>query len=318
MRWTVGAGVVLGSLLFLVSTAAVAQQRQPALGQRPQGAGAIVPPNQPRLQLRRPAQIPGAPFQLTPPQQAQVAAVLNAWEKKSSQVVRFETSFYRFEYDATFGQADKPLHMDLGEAKYAAPDRGMFRTVGEMVDWQWIEGRPSGGRLVEGQRAEQWVCDGKSIFAYDFQRKLVTQHKLPPELQGRSIVDGPLPFLFGAEAKKLQRRYWVRLVTPAPVQSSQVWIDAWPRFQTEAASFRNAQVILSLPQMQPLGIKIYQPGGRQATAYQFFNVKINDNNLLGFLKGDPFKGKVPRGWQKVVEEVATAQAGPQAAAPRRK
>ena len=35
-----------------------------------------------------------------------------------------------------------------------------------------------------------------------------------PEMQGQSIGDGPLPFLFGAKADTMKSRYWIREITP--------------------------------------------------------------------------------------------------------
>ena len=60
------------------------------------------------------------------------------------------------------------------------------------------------------------------------------------------------------------------------------------------------------------------PGGKQAFAYQFYTTKINDNNLLRFLTGDPFKGKVPSGWQKIVEDAPATQVGAHPSAVPRK
>ena len=83
---------------------------------------------------------------------------------------------------------------------------------------------------IEEDRADHWICDGKSVFQYIPKQKKLVEHKLPPDMQGKSIVDGPLPFLFGAEAKKLRQRYWLRIVTPPNIKN-QVWLEAFPRFQ---------------------------------------------------------------------------------------
>ena len=46
-----------------------------------------------------------------------------------------------------------------------------------------------------------------------------------PQLQGKAIVDGPLPFLFGAEAKKLKERYWLKVDSQPKQDPNQIWLD---------------------------------------------------------------------------------------------
>ena len=100
-------------------------------------------------------------------------AALQAWQQHSNRVKNFRASFVRFEYDLVFGPADKPRYVDTGAIAFGAPDKGMFS--------------------VEKPRQEYWVCDGKSIFEYDYAKKRVTEYRLPPELQGKQITNGPLP-----------------------------------------------------------------------------------------------------------------------------
>ena len=49
------------------------------------------------------------------------------------------------------------------------------------------------------------------MFEYRHDQKQLVERPIPPQLQGQAIVDGPLPFLFGAEAAKLKARYWMRI-----------------------------------------------------------------------------------------------------------
>ena len=71
---------------------------------------------------------------------------------------------------------------------------------------------------IEPERAEHWICDGKSVFFHDHKTKKLIEYKLPPESQGKAIRNGPLPFLFGAEAARLKQRYYMRVITPQNVQ----------------------------------------------------------------------------------------------------
>ena len=61
---------------------------------------------------------------------------------------------------------------------------------------------------------EHWVCDGENVYEYRHDQKQLVVRPIPPAMQGQAIVDGPLPFLFGAEADKLKARYWMRAEQP--------------------------------------------------------------------------------------------------------
>ena len=103
------------------------------------------------------------------------------------------------------------------------------------------------------------MCDGKSVFEYRHDQKQLVERPIPPQLQGQAIVDGPLPFLFGAEAKKLKDRYWMRIERqPNP---DQIWLMALPKFQAQAADFRAVRVILDRQQLLPVAMQVQLPDG---------------------------------------------------------
>ena len=106
---------------------------------------------------------------------------------------------------------------------------------------------------------------------------------MPPELQGKGIGDGPLPFVFGVEAQKLKQRYFMRIITPPNVQN-EVWLEAYPRYQQQAAEFSKVQVILQISgptkALLPYAIQIYSPNGKDRTVYQLQNPKINHADLV--------------------------------------
>ncbi len=286
--------------LWLAATTASAQQPQgPWRGARPQPVQ-IQQGQPPAGQHARPSGQPAGqqaqrrwpPFTLTPQQEAQVDAVLRAWEQHGQSVKTFACDFTRLEYDPVWGPADRPKFIDQGTIHYARPDKGRFE--------------------VGGERAERWICDGQSIFAYDFKQQKLVEHKLPPELQGQAIADGPLPFLFGAEAEKLKRRYLMRVITPPDVQN-QIWLEAYPRFQADAANFRKAEMILTADTMRPFALQLYLPNGKNRTVYKFDNIVVNDP--FRFLKGDPFRASTPSGWTKVVKQPSAEPSTGHAAKP---
>jgi TIGR03009 family protein len=151
------------------------------------------------------------------------------------------------------------------------------------------------------------------MFQYDFRTQKVYEYKLPPEAQGRGITNGPMPFLFGAKAEQLKRRYWMRVITP-PEAKGQIWLEAQPKFLADAQDFQKVEIILSSfgkDDVMPTAIQIYLPGGKARTVYTLSSIKLNQIDPRGIFQ-DPFTARVPPGWQKIVDNAALA---PNAAQP---
>ena len=94
------------------------------------------------------------------------------------------------------------------------------------------------------RRQASFWRDGKSIFEYDFQRKRVVEHKLPPEYQGKAVAEGPVPFLFGARAEALNRRYWMKIV-PSQSPRDEILLDVYPKSTADAQNFKHVELILT-------------------------------------------------------------------------
>jgi hypothetical protein len=87
-------------------------------------------------------------------------------------------------------------------------------------------------------------------------------------MQGKAISDGPLPFVFGAKADTLKKRYAMRLITPPGVMD-QIWLEALPRMQADAANFSKVELILQARDLMPFAMQIYKPGGQDRDVFQF-------------------------------------------------
>jgi TIGR03009 family protein len=301
---------LLSTALLLLLTGSLAGQATPWQGATPNepqaGQGHNPPrpdqpvqPRHPTLHRRPPSEVaPRVPFRLTPQEQARVDWALKAWEQRSSQVKTFACSFVRREYDEVFGRPDVPTHTDFGEIRYEAPDQGLF----------WV-------REPE-ERRERWVCDGRSVYEFNFVTKKLTQYELPPELQGKAISNGPLPFLFGSTAEKLRQRYFLRLITPND-RKGEVWLQAYPKHRADAANFSRAELILTGPEMTPFALQIYLPNGKTRLSYVFQDIKVNAT-LTNFLQRNPFNVTTPIGWKRVVERHQPTQMGQQPNGPQRR
>jgi TIGR03009 family protein len=286
-----------------------------------------VHPQYPTLQRRLPleqAKFPTPlppPFVLTPAEQAQVDQILNTWEQKSRDVKTFDCKVVRFGYDLTFpvnnpkappGSPPLPNDKDQGILKYAAPDKGLYRIIytDKLLNDKW--------EPIPPERIEHWMCDGNSVYEYKYPTDpndpkkpgQVIEHPLPPDMKGKAIADGPLPFLFGADAKKLSNRYYFKII-PASDPQKEIWLDAYPKTQQDAANFSHARIILVRPEMTPKGLQLILPSGKNYISYVFFDTVINDR--LRLFQGNPFQPYTPRGWQRITEPAPDQ--GPQSPQP---
>ncbi len=297
-------------------SASDATRQYPGQGQAGNQAQTLLPKEQQLFPLPgqnaavQPQQPPPAPFTLNAQEEAQLDNVLKAWEQKSKDIKTFDCWFKRWEYDPVFPKPNAnpnvppdpnaPVYIEMGIIKYAAPDKGVFNVLYQ--DGQ--DGKPV---PIDADRADHWICDGKSVYEYRPRQKKLVEHKLPPEMQGKAIVDAPLPFLFGAEAQKLRQRYWIRVIPPPPNMQSVISLEAYPRFQPDAANFRTATLMLNVPAMTPKALQIIQPNGKSHTSYEFYDAVFNDP--LRLFQGNPFQAYTPRGWEKIVDDAAVQQAG---------
>jgi TIGR03009 family protein len=288
------------------------QAPPPNSGGRPTYLDQPIVPNDPTIERRRPGQDrwatqpppadavfyrPGLnprqelPYPFNPPlshqQEAELDRVLFFWEQSSKNIKTFACGFERLDYDP-LDPARRPNEprVDRGEIQYSAPDKALFLVKGE-----------------KGETREHWACDGKAVYEMDPVRKLLIVHKLPPEMQGKAIADGPVPFLFGAKAAQLKQRYYLRIITPDAKRQQEVWLEAWPRLVADAQNFKYAELILAIGQrsLTPTAVQIHHPNGKNRVVYTLSGIEVNKTGF-GAIFGNPFEPKTPRGWQRVVEE----------------
>jgi TIGR03009 family protein len=254
-------------LLLLIAAAgllAVLALIPPAAAAEPPAAVPGETSQSPRIAAVPPA---AARPPLTPAETDALDRLLAAWERRSGSVQTWSCTFYKWEYNAWSPPDEKGDRLafseSTGEIKYAAPDKGLYK-VTESRQWN-----PE-ARRYEPQRGngEHWVCNGTSIYEFRHAERQLRETVLPLEMQGRAISDGPLPFVFGARADKLKARYSMRIITP-PQVADQVWLEAVPRWQADAANFSRVELILSARDLMPFAMQIYKPGGQDRDVYQF-------------------------------------------------
>ena len=281
-------------------------QTQP--GQRP---AANRPANQP-------AAVPKAladPFQLKPGEVKRLEEVLGFWQGRSSKVKTYECNFVRWEYDTTFGPADPqlPRTQGAGKIRYAAPDKGEFKV--EKLGSFDANAPKQPIKLKPSDHEEHWICDGQSVFNLNGATKTLSEERLPPEMRGKGIAAGPLPFMFGAKKDELMTRYWMKEVLPPKERTGEYWIEARPKFRDDAANFQRILVILDQKNFLPTAMQVYPPtydgkSNLSRTVYSFSERKVNHPLQMGqkFL-GRFISPGVPRGWKKVVTNLGAPPAG---------
>jgi len=243
--------------------------------------------------------------------------ILAYWEHSTSNVERYRSQFKRWEYEfARRGNQNFEMVLKTyseGDLKYAAPDKGFFKvnTIQHRVAPKVPGGQPE-FHVQEGGPREHWVCDGKSIFQFDYNNLQLVQRTLPLEMQGQRISEGPLPFLFGAEAEKIKRRFWLRVITPAEVKN-EYHLEAIPKTREDAQNFRAMHIIIAEVDFLPNAMVLFHRNNAKTT-YVFENRETNWNvtlNRLNLFHREFFEPALPgRDWKKIVEPL---QAAPPAA-----
>src|SRR4051794_7808752 len=321
--------LVVIAIILLTSSDMAAQQ--PALDQQ----GGQQPAAQQPAALGQPVvQPPAAPqpprdFQLNQLQETALDTVLTAWQQNNAAMKTFSCSFDRFEYDNVFGPPktkdgrEVPLYKNVGELSYSRPDKGSFQ-ITETKKWQEEPAQPGQPPNAEKKGdwlkqtdavGDHWVCDGKSVYQYRPDLKQLVEHPIPPQLQGQAIVDGPLPFLVGADANKLKQRYWMKLDQEQSQDPNEIWIIALPKYQAQAADFTEVDIVLDRQQLLPKYMRVWMPN-RSHHVYIFHLNAAKKNNPLAMLQSLFQRPSLPFGWKRVVEDLPMQQAAQPQPAPR--
>ena len=244
-----------------------------------------------------------------------VDKVLSYWQQRTEKVHLYRTKFQRWQFDTVFGPANTFKTFSTGKIQYAEPDKGLFK-VEEVLSYHAPVGaatKPS-YKAIPGVHGEYWVCDGKSIFEYDYNNQKLIQQVLPAELQGKNIINGPLPFLFGANAADIKRRFWVRTIT-SPTAKKEIWLEAYPKSAQDASNYQRIHIIINTDDFLPKGLVIFDRSyvkgkNHSRTVFSFQDRAVNFASA--FDKLNPFfrnfyEPSLPAGWKKVVHAAPTAR-----------
>lgn len=301
---------------ILISAPAVAQQPGAPGGQAAQSAPAA------RVAQQRQAAPLQQPFPpLDTATQAHLQRFLLDWQAHSQSTRDLDCKFTRWHFDMFAAPAGVAATRADGVVKYAAPDKGLFRVDRLVYFIGMQQGKPQ-FKEQPGQYGEHWVCNGTQLIEFDRSKEECRIQDLPPQMQGKGILNGPLPFVFNLNAQQIQQRYWVRLVDVQ--KPGIVLVEAWPKRQEDRSQYKLVQIALNKETFVPQALLLYSPNFDQKTAprwdhYEFTQVKRNTigAGLQRFLNNF-IPEKPPSNW-KIIREKFVPPAEPpiqQAAAPQ--
>lgn len=298
--------------------------QQPNTPQPP--AGNVAPAGAPAGNVAGGEAAPVAPF---PPLDARLQQyleqVLGAWEKATSDIERFRCNFTRWEYDPTNGPANTHYTWSRGVLRYMKPDKGLFRVDDILFYKPAADNGQAKYEAIKDRFGDYWLCDGKSIHIYERNEKKVKRYDLPPEMQGVGIYQSPLPFLFGVKSQEVQTRYWIRPVPPENGSQTEVWLEAYPKSQADAANYQKVLVVLDAQEVLPKVLVVfdpnYTPQNPQRTVFEFSERErnwtlIDRINELNIWNEEFIPTAPPKDWKIEVTPIQSQEAAPRVANPQ--
>jgi TIGR03009 family protein len=265
---------------------------------------------------------------LDPAHEKWVGDVLRYWEEHSNKLHTLSCQFTRWEYDPVFGPQDPKTAKTIavGEIKYAKPDKGLFK-VNELH--LYAPPAKAGEKPTyvkqDAMFGEHWISDGERIFEFDGRNKRLIERELPPEMKGKPIADGPLPFLFGARAETIKARYWIRGLPQSG--NGKYWLEAVPKSIQDRQNFKAVTIVLDEKTYLPEVLEVLAPNYDAATnparsTYQLAKHETTDkapgplDKLWTVFRKSFDKPSVPAGWTKFVERAdGTTVGGPTPGSP---
>jgi len=291
---------------------------------------------QPIVQPPAVAPIPQPPewvAQLSDKELKWIDEVLHYWEARSDKVKLFECKFQRWDHEGGFIDAEgkhQPRTFAEGSIKYEQPDKGLYHVENLVAVMPPAKPGDKPQFVVQNaELGEHWICDGEKVYSFEANKKQVTVTPLPPDMRGKAIADGPLPFMFGAKAETIKARYWIRGLVADPSDKSKqnkYWLEAVPKSRPDAQNFKSVQIVLDGAEYLPESLVIFAPNydpprndARQT--YVFSSRKAQDDDSIrkaiaakldpfGVFHREFFNPSIPLNWKRVEQNNVGAIAAP--------
>lgn len=254
-----------------------------------------------------------APQAADPPaEDRRLTILLTNWEQKSAAIRSLHGKHHRSRSNSVFGTDSRAV----GKFYFEAPDKGRIDLKGtepEKGAVSFLKMKDGTPYKLTADRDEKWVCDGKQVLVINDAEKQFEAIEIPPEMQGKNIVDSPLPFLFGMKVVEMKKRFQMELIGYDP-DTRIAKLTAIPLQARDAQNFIRAEIALDTKRYLPVFVALTDPAGTMVTRYKFEDVEIDDNGaldkLVDWIGGgrDPFAPNL-RGYKKVQPPPPVQQAG---------
>ena len=225
------------------------------------------------------------------PLPAELEKLLKQWEDASATIKTLSGEQTRIVYNRVF----EVQRLARGEFFYEAPDKGRIDLKGipiqEGQQSSRINPKTQTRYRLESDQESKWLCNGDEILTIDEDSKTVEAYPLPPDLKGKNIIHGPLPFLFGMKAEEAKRRFELSFYDTKKNTANEVWITAKPRQEMDRDNFQEATIQLDRKRFLPLAVRLIDPSGNVETVYIFDakQLQVNKRELLPeIFRRDPF------------------------------
>jgi len=206
------------------------------------------------------------------PLSPELERLLTDWAASSEKIRRLEGDHLRRVYDLVY-EVEK---LSQGRFYYETPDKGRINITPVEITKLMLQQRESGEARtkkrkdgmpfeLKSDQEECWSCDGLRVYELDVAKKEARVAQLPTDMQGKNIMDSPLPFLFGMPPEKAKRRFEMSLIRPIDPKSGTASLHILPRLPQDAASWASADVILDLKTFLPRAGQLVDPAGTKIT-----------------------------------------------------
>lgn len=174
---------------------------------------------------------------------------------------------------------------------------------------------------IEAERRQRWICTGKEIFIIHDDDKIFDSVEIPVNQQGKNIMNGPLPFLFGMKADQAKQRYHL---SPGSMHwpygkvekqkdgkeiklPPQIHVVALPKLEVDAREWCRAEVLMD-GRFLPIAIRLINPTQKIETVYRFRPNDMKPNEK--FWVNNPFNDRPPTAYTRGFESRATTDETP--------
>jgi TIGR03009 family protein len=210
------------------------------------------------------AQPPGLPPRANAPAPADpvLDAHLLAWQKTMSEAKNFSAEFEISKIDPNFPKTPQKF-------------------TGSVWCMKPYLARMSQSSVSNRQDYEAFICDGKSLFHYDWKAKLITEIPINAEMGDNLMLD----FLRGMSAETVKKRFFIKQRETNPPDKNYLYLEIKPKLPRDAQEFDSITMALFKPGVPkgyipylPVQVDIKKPNGEKEI-WKFSKQMVNVPNM---------------------------------------